>query len=69
MVSAPVRAWLRDALLTGTASDVRFVVRGNLYDFLGNAELAKASFESSLKAFEALGAESVRVTVHPRGER
>jgi len=37
--------------------------RGNLYDFLGNAELAKASFESSLKAFEALGAESHKLEI------
>lgn len=32
-VSGPVRNWLRDALLTGTASDGRFTLRGNLFDF------------------------------------
>jgi uncharacterized protein (TIGR02099 family) len=32
-IGAAVRAWLRDALLNGSASDARFTVRGNLYDF------------------------------------
>ena len=32
-VAQPVRNWLRGALLAGTASDGRFVVRGNLFDF------------------------------------
>jgi len=32
-VGESVRNWLRDAILTGTASDGRFVLKGNLYDF------------------------------------
>lgn len=32
-VSLPVRTWLRDALSAGAASDGRFVVRGDLFDF------------------------------------
>lgn len=32
-VSEPVRNWLRDAILDGSASDGRFALKGNLYDF------------------------------------
>src|SRR5947207_2050348 len=32
-VGPSVRAWLREALLNGSASDGKFVLKGNLYDF------------------------------------
>ncbi|MEO8132930.1 MAG: YhdP family protein [Betaproteobacteria bacterium] len=32
-IALPIRNWLRDALVAGKASEARFVVRGNLYDF------------------------------------
>ena len=52
VVSAPVRVWLRHALLTGTADDVRFVVRGNLYDF-PFAENKGGLFQVTAKASDA----------------
>ena len=51
-VSGPVRVWLRDALLTGAASDARFVVRGNLYDF-PFAENKGGLFQVTAKASDA----------------